>query len=140
MKSDKLKEAFEALGFKNVRTVIASGNVVFDSTSKDIAALERKIERGMETRLGFSRAVIIRSHDELKKLAKKNPFKGVGDKLPNYLVVTFFKHPRKELSTVIDMNKTDGPTMMQSFEKAHGKMITTRTWKTVNRILAKMES
>lgn len=139
MKSEKLKEAFEALGFKNVHTVIASGNVVFDSTSKDIAALERKIERGIETRLGFSRAVIIRRHDELKKLAKKNPFKGVEDKLPNYLVITFFKHPRKELSTVIDMNKTDGPTMMQSFEKAHGKMITTRTWKTVNRILAKME-
>lgn len=140
MKGEKLKGTFEALGFKNVHTVIASGNVVFNSPAKDIAMLEKKIERGLETRLKFSRAVIIRSHEELKSLTKKNPFKGVKDEKPNYLIVTFFKHPRKELCTVIDMGKTDGPAMMQSLDKNHGKAITTRTWKTVNRILAKMEA
>ena len=140
MTGEKLKSAFEALGFKNVHTVIASGNVVFASHLKNDEALEKKIEHGLEAKLKFSRAVIVRSHDELQKLAKKDPFKGVKDEKPNYLVVTFFKHPRKELCTVVDMRKTDGPRMMQSLEREHGKAITTRTWKTVNRILAKMEA
>lgn len=140
MTGEKLKGAFEKLGFTNVHTVIANGNVVFDSSDKDIAALENKIEKGLEKQLKFSRAVMVRSHDELKKLTKKNPFKGVKDERPNYLVVTFFKRPRKELSSVIDMSKTDGPSMMQELEKKHGKAITTRTWKTVHRILKKMES
>jgi len=140
MKGERLKGAFESLGFKNVHPVIASGNVVFDSPAKNIAALENKIERALETQLKFSRAVIIRSHDELKKLARKNPFRGVKDEQPNYLIVTFFKYPSKELCTVVDMSKTDGPAMMQSLDKNHGKAITTRTWKTVHRILAKMEA
>ena len=139
MKGEKLKEAFEWLGFNNVHPVIASGNVVFDSPLKADAKLEKKIEQGLEKYLKFSRIVIVRSHEELKKLVKKNPFKGVKDKKPNYLIVTFFKHPKKELCTVIDMAKTDGSAMMQSLDKKHGKEITTRTWKTVNRILAKME-
>ena len=32
------------------------------------------------------------THDEIKALAKKNPFKGVKDEKPNYLIVTFFKN------------------------------------------------
>jgi uncharacterized protein (DUF1697 family) len=140
MRGEKLKGAFQALGMKNVHPIISSGNVVFDSTLKDSAALEKKLEQGLEKQLKFSRAVIIRSHDEIKKLVNKNPFKGVKDEKPNYLVVTFFKQPRKELCTVVDMEVTDGPAMMQSLEKSHGKNITTRTWKTVNRILAKMEA
>jgi len=140
MKGEKLAGAFEALGLKNARPVIASGNVVFDSSSKDIAALEKKIEGGLEKQLKFTRAVIVRSEEELKKLVKKDPFKGVKDEKPNYLIVTFFKQPRKELCTVIDMNTTKGPEMMQKLDKTHGKDITTRTWKTVHRILTKMET
>ena len=139
MTGAKFKDSFEAMGLKNARPVIASGNVVFDSELQHDAALEKKIEQGLEKRLKFKRAVIVRSHDEIKKLVKKNPFKGVKDEKPNYLVVTFFKHPRKELCTVVDMSKTDGPRMMQLLDKDHGKEITTRTWKTVNRILTKME-
>lgn len=140
MTGPKFINTFEKLGFTNVHPVIASGNVVFASPSKSAKALEEKIEKGLEAHLKFSRAVIVRSESELQKLAKKNPFKGVKDEKPNYLVVTFFKDPRKELCTVVDMNKTKGPDLMQQLDKTHGKAITTRTWKTLHRILAKMES
>lgn len=139
MTKEKFKAAFEALGFTNARPIIASGNVVFDSTSKSGTALEKQLEQGLEKQLKFTRAVIVRRHDHIKKLVKKNPFKGVKDEKPNYLVVTFFKDGSEEVCTVINMSKTDGPEMMRAFEKTHGKNITTRTWKTVNRILAKME-
>src|SRR6185369_8391120 len=45
VKMDQLRALFEALGFANVETFIASGNVIFDSKSKNVAALERKIDR-----------------------------------------------------------------------------------------------
>jgi len=140
MRSERLKGFFEDCGFKNVHTVIASGNVVFDSPSADVASLETRIEKGLPKKLQFESTAFIRSQDELQKLVRKDPFKGVKDEKPNYLVVTFKKNPRKEVYTVIDLNKNSGTEMMRIFEKEHGKNITTRTWKTVHRILKKMES
>ncbi|MDE1874584.1 MAG: DUF1697 domain-containing protein [Patescibacteria group bacterium] len=140
MKSDKLKSAFESLGFKNVATVIASGNVVFESTSSDMETLETKIEKGLSKKLSFERAVLVRSRAEIERLVARDPFKGIKDEKPNYLLITFFKDRRRELASVLDM--TDGPTEatshMARVEREHGKTLTSRTWKTVNRILKKM--
>ncbi len=140
MKGEKLRKAFESLGFKDVDTVIASGNVVFSSPSKDMTGLEAKIEKALPKQLGFKSTTIIRSRDELERLVKSNPFKGVGDEKPNYLIVTFFKDRRKELCTVLDRAAAGTPNFMRSLEKEHGKAITTRTWKTLGRILKKMDS
>jgi uncharacterized protein (DUF1697 family) len=141
MKSEKLKAVFESLGFKNVVTVIASGNVVFDSPSADTVILEAKIEKALPAQLGFNSTTIIRSQEELQHLVKKNPFKGVKDEKPNYLVVTFFKDRSKELCTVLNLDNGPGATaqFMSTVEKKHGKAITTRTWKTIARIIKKME-
>lgn len=139
MKGDKLKGVFESLGFTNVATVIASGNVVFQTNSTNVAALEKKIETALPKQLDFKSTTIIRSQNELQALVKKNPFKGVKDERPNYLIVTFFKDRKKELCTVVDMSGEKTPDFMRDVEKKHGKEITTRTWKTVHRILKKME-
>jgi uncharacterized protein (DUF1697 family) len=139
MKGEKLKGVFEELGFKNVHTVIASGNVVFGSPSKNTATLEKKVEQALPAKLGFKSTTIIRSREELEKLVKKNPFKGVRDEKPNYLVVTFFKNHTPELCTVIKLETGKTPDFMAKVERQHGKEITTRTWKTVHRILKKME-
>jgi uncharacterized protein (DUF1697 family) len=140
MKGEKLKGVFESLGFKNVATVIASGNIVFETNSTDIPALEAKIEKALPAQLGFTSATIVRSQQDLQKLVKKNPFKGIKDEKPNYLVVTFFKNRKPELCTVIDLSSGRTPEFMTTLEKKHGKEITTRTWKTVDRILKKMDS
>src|SRR6185503_13245914 len=121
MKGEKLKEVFESLGCKNVMTVIASGNVVFDSPYKTISALEVKIEKALPAQLGFKSTTIIRSCSELERLVKRNPFKGIKDERPNYLVVTFFKDRRKELCTVLNLTDKRTPDFMRSLEKAHGK-------------------
>ena len=139
MRGEKLRAVFEGLGFTNVGTVIASGNVVFDSPSRSMPGLEKKIEAALPKELGFKSTTIVRSHEDLAKLAKSNPFKGIKDAKPNYLVVTFFKDRREELATVIDLNTTTGTQFMSGVEKKYGKEITTRTWKTVDRILKQME-
>ncbi|MDR3571659.1 MAG: DUF1697 domain-containing protein [Candidatus Pacebacteria bacterium] len=140
MRSAKLKGVFESLGFKDVATVIGSGNVIFDASAADPLKLEAKIEKAIPAQLGFTSATIIRSEAEIERLVKRNPFKGVKDERPNYLLVTFFQDRRKELCSVIDISV--GPNKatahMSSIERKHGKAMTTRTWKTVNRIHTKM--
>jgi uncharacterized protein (DUF1697 family) len=139
MKGERLRAVFEEIGFKNIHPVIASGNIVFDSPSKNPQSLEKKIEEALPEKLGFTSTTIVRSKEDLEALVKKNPFKGVRDKKPNYLLVTFFKDRRPELCTVIKLTEGKTPDFMSKMDREHSKAITSRTWKTVGRILKKIE-
>ena len=74
VKMDHLRSLFAALGFANVETFIASGNVIFDSTSKSTKALEKKIEGYLEKTLGYPVATFIRSTAELARISEHKPF------------------------------------------------------------------
>jgi uncharacterized protein (DUF1697 family) len=72
---DLLRHLFESLGFSNVETFIASGNVVFETTSKNAQALERKIENRIHEALGYHVAVFIRTDAELAAIANYEAFR-----------------------------------------------------------------
>ena len=74
VKMDQLRKLFEAIGFDNVATFIASGNVIFDSSSKSSAALEKKISVALEKALGYPVATFVRSADELARIAGHEPY------------------------------------------------------------------
>ena len=74
VKMEYLRALFETLGFANVETFIASGNVIFDSTSRSTRALERKIESCLLEALGYEVATFIRSTVELANIAQHKPF------------------------------------------------------------------
>ena len=74
VKMDYLRSLFAALGFTNVETFIASGNVIFDSPSKSTKALEKKIEASLQQTLGYAVATFIRSTSELLAIANYKPF------------------------------------------------------------------
>ena len=74
VKMDHLRSLFEGLGFRNVETFIASGNVIFDSTSKSSKALEKKVEDCLQEKLGYRVATFIRSTSELADIAAYKPF------------------------------------------------------------------
>jgi uncharacterized protein (DUF1697 family) len=74
VKMDRLRAHFEELRLANVETFIASGNVLFDTTTKDITALETRIERHLETALGYDVATFIRRLDSLKTTLARQPF------------------------------------------------------------------
>lgn len=78
VKMSDLRASFQALGFDNVGTFIASGNVIFDSSETDESKLERTIERALETDLGYPVEPFVRSMGELEQIAKRDPF-GRGD-------------------------------------------------------------
>jgi Protein of unknown function (DUF1697) len=143
MKGEKLRGVFDGLGCSNVHTVIASGNVIFDSGSKNPIALEGKIEKELPKRLGFTSTAIIRSKEDLEALVKSDPFRGAEHSQTSYLIVTFFKDRSQLrggfLCNVVDTKKARTPDFMRMLEKKYGKQITTRTWATIGRILRKME-
>lgn len=74
VKMDYLRRLFETLGFSNVETFIASGNVIFDSPSTNTKALEKKIERHLQEALAYEVATFIRSIVELAAIARYKPF------------------------------------------------------------------
>ncbi|HEY0004780.1 MAG TPA: DUF1697 domain-containing protein [Pyrinomonadaceae bacterium] len=74
VKMDHLRQLFESLGFSNVETFIASGNVVFETTSKNTALLERRIEKRLREALGYEVATFIRTDAEVAAIAAYRPF------------------------------------------------------------------
>lgn len=75
VKMPDLRRAFECAGFKNVVTVISSGNVVFDAEHASVRALQRRVEAAMQKRLGRSFVTVIRPVKGLQKLRRLDPFK-----------------------------------------------------------------
>ncbi len=74
VKMDTLRQLFESFGLSNVETFIASGNVVFETASRNTAALEKKIAVGLRDALGYEVATFIRTEAELASLASYRPF------------------------------------------------------------------
>lgn len=74
VKMDYLRQLFESLGFSNVETFIASGNVVFETRLNDAKALERKVEHRLREALGYEVATFIRTDAELANIASYKPF------------------------------------------------------------------
>jgi uncharacterized protein (DUF1697 family) len=74
VKMDQLRSLFEPLGFANVETFIASGNVIFDSKTTNAKSLERKIEKHLEKSLGYPVTTFVRSVAELDAIAHHQPF------------------------------------------------------------------
>jgi uncharacterized protein (DUF1697 family) len=74
VKMDALHQMFESLGFANVETFIASGNVIFETKTGNAKALEKKIESYLKESLGYEVATFIRIDAEVAEIAKYKPF------------------------------------------------------------------
>ena len=70
----QLKVLVEELGFRNVETFLASGNVIFDGGKVKEAALQQKLEAHLHTALGYEVATFLRTERELAALVRGCPF------------------------------------------------------------------
>lgn len=75
VKMRDLKVAFESIPLKNVETFIASGNVVFESSSRNLEALERKIEARLRDVFGFEVETFVRSVEDVRRIAECGPYR-----------------------------------------------------------------
>jgi uncharacterized protein (DUF1697 family) len=155
-KMPELKRCFEQAGFGNVKTLLSSGNVVFDNArAATPAALQRKVEAAMTEHLGRTFFTIVRPQEELIALIESNPFAKF--KLPKNAkrVVTFLREPHGgKLKVPVEFDNArilavqgaevltayepqpGNPAFMHLIEKTFGKDVTTRTWETVAKCAA----
>jgi uncharacterized protein (DUF1697 family) len=125
-------------------------------------ALEATIEEAIQNQLGFTGTTIIRSHQQLNRLIAHNPFGKIEDTPTTRLNVTFLKEKQKtdlrfpyratekgysvigmndrEVFSVVDLSGASTPDVMAWVDKQFGKAVTTRTWKTVGRIVKRLDS
>lgn len=92
-KSADLVAAFEGLGFTAVRTLISSGNVLFETDAAK--SLQKRIEAALEQHFGFSIGVVLRTLDELKEMIDGRPFARVDHKADVALHVLMLAAPMK---------------------------------------------
>lgn len=109
VKMDHLKTLFEDLGFTNVETFIASGNVIFDAKSSKTEALESKIEKHLEKALGYEVTTFVRSTKELATIAEYQAFEEIElSEEGNTLFVAFLSDwPSKEATKRILAQNSD---------------------------------
>jgi uncharacterized protein (DUF1697 family) len=155
VKMPQLKAAFEAAGFANVRTLLSSGNVVFDSKASSDGAVERKAEAAMQAHLGRTFYTIARRVDELQKMLDADPYAKFKLAANDKRVVTFLREqPSATLKLPIEFEgarilamqgreilsayvpQANNPAFMALIEKTFGKEVTTRTWETVKKCAA----
>lgn len=154
-KMAELRKCFETAGFTNVRTVLSSGNVVFDARAASESTLQRKAEAAMEAALGRSFLAFVRPVSHLAALLASDPFAPHGVPAHAKRVVSFLRDARapkvalplaQHQSSVLCMvgrevfsayvPTDNGPVFMRLIESTFGKDITTRTWDTVAKCAA----
>ena len=86
---EKLRELHESLGFRNVKTYVQSGNVVFTANVKDLDKLRMRIEKAIEQTFSLQIDVVLRSAADLEAIVKGNPFAKRTGIEPKSLVVHF---------------------------------------------------
>ncbi len=89
VKMEDLRALFVALGFANVETFIASGNVIFETDTTDTLALAARIEQHLQQALGYSVATFLRTPAELAAITAYTPFPHIPPTEGHTLAVLF---------------------------------------------------
>jgi uncharacterized protein (DUF1697 family) len=158
IKMDALRAALTSVGFGDVRTLLASGNVAFDAPEAAASALAESVEAALQAAFGRSIPVIVRTHRQIEALVASAPFAGVEVTPQTRLYVSFLPEPTpppitppytspdadfeilrvtpSEVCSVLTLARTDSVKAMQALERLFGSRITTRNWNTVLKLAA----
>lgn len=157
LKMEDLRQAFMSWGFQSVKTLLASGNVIFDAQDIDADVIAATVTKGIYEAFGLDISVIVRTLDQIEGLVDQKPFNEITVTKQTRLYVTFlsdnsqsvlkvpYDSPEKdfkilivfagEVCSVLTLTPQGGTTeAMNILEKEFGKNITTRNWNTITKI------
>jgi uncharacterized protein (DUF1697 family) len=152
----EFRQLFEDLGYENVKTLLQSGNVVFDSPRALAKGATAAIEREFTSRFGFPGYFVVLDAKAFRAVASANPLLEVGDD-ESKLTVTFLPDPVDKAAIDVPDAGALEPEVVQlgsdavyswcplgisnskirpAFWKQFGPRATARNVKTVNKLLA----
>ena len=151
-KMPELKRCFEECGFTEVKTLLSSGNVVFNARATSEGGLERKAQAAMGEQLARTFYTIVRPATLVRSILEADPFAAFCLPVNAKRVVTFLREPAKaklalpvelEGARILAMHDREiftayvpgprGSVFMTLIEKTFGTCITTRTLDTVRK-------
>jgi len=154
IKMDELRAAFEAAGYQQVKTLLASGNVVFKSRKVEADAIEGMLKDAFSIDV----PVILRSAEEIAALVAADPFAKLPQEKDTKTHISFLAAPTQPKSIQVPYASADGNLrilaltpgylaaavkltatsgtldLMDLLGKEFGDGVTTRTWNTVLKI------
>ncbi len=153
----RLRELMEDLGYRDVRTYVQSGNVVFSGPDEPPVELARQLEVQLAATFGFEVSVVVRTRDELAEVIAANPLRHVATDSARHLVIFLVAevdpdrvagvdpadfapeafHVRgREVYVWAPEGLRDSRVYKALSEKRLGGVATARNWRTVERLLA----
>jgi uncharacterized protein (DUF1697 family) len=162
IRMEALRASFEELGFRSVKTYVQSGNVIFMSGRVAPSGLAKKIEAQIHRDFGFQVSVLVRTLEEMETTLGSNPLAKEKSIDPSKLHVTFLAaaSPKDAIAKLEALAAKSerycvlgrevylycpdgyGRTKLSNnaIERKFSLTATTRNWKTVNALLAMMQS
>lgn len=108
IRSVELREVFERLGFDHVRTVLASGNVAFETADAAAsAALKAQIERALHERFGYDAWIVLLTRAQLERVVSAFPFDAAREGWHPYVLFGSDDAHLAELAAVGELDVAD---------------------------------
>ncbi|WP_299765330.1 DUF1697 domain-containing protein [uncultured Dokdonia sp.] len=155
-----LKVVFTQLGYTNIITVLNSGNVIFSTTNNHIKNIEKNITDVLEKTFEFPVPTCVREATQIQQLYKNNPFDSIVITKDTRLYISFLNEDVSSsielpwissdtsyqiiekrgtsIVSVLNLSISKTTTAMKILENTYGKNMTTRNWKTIERIIKKL--
>ena len=151
-----LRALVEKLGYSNARTLLNSGNVVFDAGRAAASTVAKRFEEGMAAKLKVPARVTVLTGAEFATVVEENPLGAVADN-PSRLLVAFLTDPKDRARLLPLARQAWKPEALglgsraayiwcpagmlespltEAVGRALGAATTTRNWATVTKIRA----
>jgi uncharacterized protein (DUF1697 family) len=151
-----LRALVERLGYSGARTLLNSGNLVFEAGRAAAGTVAARIEKGMTATLGVSARVTVLTAADFATVVEENPLGSVADN-PSRLLVAFLSEPKDRIRLQPLALQTWKPEVLGLGSRAAyvwcpagmiesplaaavgrvlGEATTTRNWATVTKIRA----
>ncbi|WP_144525019.1 DUF1697 domain-containing protein [Bacillus sp. DE0042] len=148
-----LKQMFESIGLKQVKTYIQSGNIVFEY-DEDIKFLKERIQSEIKITFGYDVPVMLRIHEEFINIIKSCPYEADSLLEGESIHVAFLANElseKEKYQLLMQKNETEdcyihekvvylffknsirNSKLMNQFQKLHTPA-TVRNWRTVNKL------
>ena len=157
IKMAELRELYTSLGLRDTRTILQSGNAIFQTDETDLAVVQDKIEEGIRDHFGFDVRVMLRGTADFRSIFDRHPFTAEqGNEAKKMVVVFLSACPRLDDVDKLRANNpgrefmhasgselfvfyTDGQARSNldnnRIERALGLQYTARNWNTCQRLL-----
>ena len=155
-----LRALVEGLGYRDVRTLLNSGNVAFTAAGKTQRETASRIEKAMAAKTGVAARVMVMTEAELAEAVDENPLLPVAHD-PSRLLVAVFNEPADRARLDVLTKKDWAPDVLAvgrrvaylwcpagmiesplalAVGRALGDAVTTRNWTTMTKLRALAES